>query len=90
MQTCLFECYGRTVVPAVGLEPSVPLKTRKLFIPRSDKTEKNDRNAEVRYTAGTRHGLSSKPDSTRARMQQSSRVLPTGATSRALIFLRRR
>ena len=45
---------GKRMVGAVGIEPSAPLKTRKLFIPRSDKTEKNDRNAEARYTAGTR------------------------------------
>ncbi len=38
----------------VGIEPSSPVQIRKLFIPRSDKNYKNDRNAEVRYTAGTR------------------------------------
>jgi hypothetical protein len=42
------------LVGAVGIEPSGPLKARKLFIPRSDKSDKNGRNAEVRYTAGTR------------------------------------
>jgi hypothetical protein len=41
-------------VPAGGIEPSRPLKAHKLFILRSDKTDKNGRNAEVRYTAGTR------------------------------------
>jgi hypothetical protein len=44
---------GRWLVGAVGIEPSSPVQTRKLFIPRSDKNYKNDRNAEVRYTAGT-------------------------------------
>lgn len=33
--------------------PTGPLIPRKLFIPCSDKSDKNDRNAEVRYTAGT-------------------------------------
>ena len=42
------------LVGAVGIEPSSPVQTRKLFIPRSDKNYKNDRNAEVRYTADTR------------------------------------
>jgi hypothetical protein len=43
------------MVPAEGIEPSRPVKERKLFILRSDKTGKNGRNAEVRYTAGTRN-----------------------------------
>ena len=38
----------------VGIEPSSPLQTRKLFILRSDKKYKNARNAKVRYTPGTR------------------------------------
>jgi hypothetical protein len=38
----------------VGIEPSGSLQTRKLFIPGSNKNYKNDRNGEVRYTAGTR------------------------------------
>jgi hypothetical protein len=38
----------------VGIEPSSPLQTRKLFIPGSNKNYKNDRNGEVKYTAGTR------------------------------------
>ncbi len=38
----------------VGIEPSGSLQTRKLFFPRSDKSFKNSRNGEVRYTAGTR------------------------------------
>jgi hypothetical protein len=42
------------LVGAVGIEPSSPLQTRKLFIPRSDKNYKIARNAELRYTAGTR------------------------------------
>lgn len=42
------------LVPGAGVEPSAILKRRKLFIPYSGKTHKNDRNAEVRYTAGTR------------------------------------
>jgi len=37
----------------VGFEPSSPVQTDKLFIPRSDKNYKNDRNAEARYMAGT-------------------------------------
>jgi len=37
----------------VGIEPSSLLQTRKLLVPRSDKNYKNDRNTEVRYTAGT-------------------------------------
>jgi hypothetical protein len=41
------------LVGAVGIEPSGPLQTRKLFILRSDKSDKNGRNAEPRYTAGT-------------------------------------
>jgi hypothetical protein len=45
------ECSG--LVGAVGIEPLSPVQTRKLFILRSDKNPKNDRNAEVRYTAGT-------------------------------------
>jgi hypothetical protein len=31
----------------VGIEPSSPLQTHKLFIPRSDKNYKNDGNVEV-------------------------------------------
>jgi hypothetical protein len=38
----------------VGFEPVGLLQTRKLFIPRADKFDKNARNAEPRYTAGTR------------------------------------
>jgi hypothetical protein len=34
--------------------PAAILILRKLFIPRSDTTDRNSRNAEVRYTAGTR------------------------------------
>jgi len=49
----------------VGIEPTRPLQTRKLFIPRSDKNDENARNAEVRYTAGTRN-------SSRGRMSQDS------------------
>ena len=45
---------SEVLVEAVGIEPSSPLQTRKLFILRFDKTNKNDKNAEVRYTAGTR------------------------------------
>ncbi len=41
----------------IGL--SALLKTRKLFIPRFDKTEKNGKNAGARYTAGTRAGFRS-------------------------------
>ena len=38
----------------MGIEPSSPLKTRKLFIPLSDKSYQIDTNAEVGYTVGTR------------------------------------
>lgn len=41
-------------MPGVGVEPSGALETRKLFITRSETTEKNGRNAEPRYMAGTR------------------------------------
>jgi hypothetical protein len=34
------------MVGAVGIEPSGLLNPRKLFIPRSDRSEKNARNAE--------------------------------------------
>jgi len=37
----------------VGFEPLGGLILRKLLILRNSKTEKNDENAEVRYTAGT-------------------------------------
>ena len=37
----------------VGIEPSSPVQTRKLFILHSDKNYKNDRIAGVRYTGGT-------------------------------------
>ena len=46
--------FHKILVGAVGIEPSSPLQTRKLFILRSDKKYKNARNAEVRYTPGTR------------------------------------
>ena len=38
----------------MGVERLSLLQARKLLIPRSDKTPKNDRNAEVRYTSGIR------------------------------------
>ena len=38
------------LVGALGVELLSPLQTRKLFIPRSDKTDKNGRNAQPRYT----------------------------------------
>jgi len=38
----------------VGIEPSSLMETRKLFILRADRTAKIAKNAEVRYTAGTR------------------------------------
>jgi hypothetical protein len=41
----------------VGFEPSRLLETRKLFIPHPYKYDKNDRNAKLRYTAGTRNRL---------------------------------
>jgi hypothetical protein len=42
------------LVGAVGIEPSVLLQTRNLFIPRSDESDKNARNDEVRYKKGTK------------------------------------
>jgi hypothetical protein len=39
----------------VGIEPSSPLQTRKLFIVCLGRSCKIARNAEVRYTAGTRN-----------------------------------
>ena len=45
---------GITMEARVGFEPASPLQTRKLYIPRCDKTTKNDGNAEVRYAVGTR------------------------------------
>lgn len=40
-----------------GLGTSPPgLISRKLLIPRFDNSDKTDRSAEVRYTAGTRRG----------------------------------
>src|ERR1700687_3263434 len=36
------------------IEPSASFRPCRLLIPRSDKTDKNGRNAEVMYTAGTR------------------------------------
>ena len=41
------------LVGAVGIELLRALKTRKLFIVRSCKREKNRKNAEPRYTRGT-------------------------------------
>jgi hypothetical protein len=38
----------------VGFEPTRSLETRKLLIPCTERTDKNGRNAEARYTAGTR------------------------------------
>ena len=46
-----------SLVGAVGIEPSSPLVTRKLLIPCFDKSDKNDRNAQARYVAGTREEL---------------------------------
>jgi hypothetical protein len=39
----------------VGFEPPRPLGIRKLFIPRSERTDRIARNAEAGYVAGTRH-----------------------------------
>jgi hypothetical protein len=44
------------MVPGVGVEPLGGLILRKLLILRNSKMEKNHKNAEVRYTAGTRNG----------------------------------
>jgi len=44
----------RWLVGAVGIELKATLKARKLLIPRKGKFEKNSRNAEPRYTPGTR------------------------------------
>jgi len=42
------------MVEAGELNPNTSLATLKLLIPHSDRTYGNGRNAEVRYTAGTR------------------------------------
>jgi hypothetical protein len=42
-----------TLEARAGIEPLVVLQAQKLFILRFDSTDKNDRNAEVGYTAGT-------------------------------------
>jgi hypothetical protein len=42
------------LVGAVGIEPSVLLQTRNLFVPRSDESDKNARNDELRYKKGTK------------------------------------
>ena len=65
------------LVGAVGIEPSSPLQTRKLFILRPDKNYKNDRNAEARYTAGTRNIMGTL-------LNQPSRSLPAIQRSRNL------
>jgi hypothetical protein len=44
------------LVGAVGIELLTALKTRKLLILRNRKREKNRKNAEPRYTQGTRKG----------------------------------
>jgi hypothetical protein len=41
------------LVGAVGIEPSRPLQTHKLLIPRFDKSYRNARNAQARYKKGT-------------------------------------
>jgi hypothetical protein len=52
------------------LNPRVPLILPKLFIPRSDKSDKNGKDAEPRYTAGTY-----KLDEKRQAGQRTSRQL---------------
>lgn len=42
---------------AVGIELLVSLKTRKLLILRKSKTGKNQKNAGLRYTRGTRNSF---------------------------------
>ena len=46
------------MVGAVGIELLRALKARKLLILRNGKREKNRKNAEPRYTRGTREGSS--------------------------------
>jgi hypothetical protein len=46
---------GETMVPGWESNPSGGLILRNLLILRKSKTEKNRKNAEVRYTAGTRY-----------------------------------
>jgi len=46
------------LVGAVGIELLRALKARKLLILRNGKREKNRKNAEPRYTRGTREGSS--------------------------------
>jgi hypothetical protein len=53
---------GRWLVGAVGIEPSSPLATRKLLIPRFDKSDKNDKSAQARYATSTREEIIPFPD----------------------------
>jgi hypothetical protein len=50
-----FQSEGK--VPGVGVEPLTRLQSDKLFITRSDKSDKTYTNAEPGYTAGTRTAL---------------------------------
>jgi hypothetical protein len=47
----------RLKTPRVGVEPLWRIDTiiGRLLLPRNSKTEKNNKNAEPRYTAGTRN-----------------------------------
>jgi hypothetical protein len=63
------------LVGAVGIEPSSPLATRKLLIPRLDKSDKNDRNAQPWYAAGTRQELIPFPDGIFIKARRSISVL---------------
>jgi hypothetical protein len=55
------------MVPGVGVwesNPSGGLILRKLLIPRNNKMEENHKNAEVRYTTGTRNDRRLRQNST--------------------------
>jgi len=45
----------KKLVPGVGVEPLGGIDSTKLLILRNSKMERNHKNAEVRYTAGTRN-----------------------------------
>jgi hypothetical protein len=47
------------MVPGVGVEPMMTLRTRKLLIPQPGKNHKSHRFAKPRYTGGTRVSSSS-------------------------------
>jgi hypothetical protein len=79
----------------VGIEPSSPLRTRKLLIARFDKSYRNARNAEAKYKKGT----SAMPDfcfAEAARMRRATSETTTypgellAALPQALVFQRKK